>query len=114
MSPTFFEALDIPRLFREYPTGRAFPGVYRAMSADELRAIQERRFLRVMRRGWATPFYRRLWGGRVSSRVTSPDWRTSGCCPCTTSPTSWHRWRPTHRWEAWLGRIATPGERVRR
>lgn len=61
MSPTFFEALDIPRLFREYPAGRAFPGVYRAMSSDELRAIQERRFLRVMRRGWATPFYRRLW-----------------------------------------------------
>ena len=61
-NPTFFEALDIARLFREYPTGRDFPGVYRAMSADELRAIQERRFRRVMRRGWTTPFYRRLWG----------------------------------------------------
>ncbi|MDE0168684.1 MAG: phenylacetate--CoA ligase family protein [bacterium] len=62
MSSTFFEALDIPRLFREYPSGAAFPGVYQAMSTDELRAIQERRLLRVMRRGWTTPFYRRLWG----------------------------------------------------
>ena len=62
MNPTFFETLDIARLFREYPTGRAFPGVYGTMSTDELRAIQERRFVRVMRRGWTTPFYRRLWG----------------------------------------------------
>ncbi len=61
-SPTFFEALDTARLLREYPAGPAFPGVYRAMSRDELRSLQEQRFLRVMRRGWATAFYRRLWG----------------------------------------------------
>lgn len=62
MSTTFFETLDVARLFREYPTGRDFPGAYRRMSTDELRSIQERRFLRVMRRGWKTPFFRRLWG----------------------------------------------------
>ena len=62
MSPTFFETLDIARLFREYPAGPDFPGVYRMMSTDELRSIQEARFRRVMRRGWKTPFYRRLWG----------------------------------------------------
>jgi len=60
--PTYFEALDVPRLLREYPTGAEFPGRYRGMSTDELRAIQDSRFRRVMRRGWATPFYRRLWG----------------------------------------------------
>lgn len=59
---TYFETLDIPRLLREYPAGAEFPGRYRGMSTDELRAIQDRRFRRVMRRGWATPFYRRLWG----------------------------------------------------
>ena len=59
--PTFFETLDVSRLFREYPLGEDFTDRYGRMSIDELRAIQDRRFRRVMRRGWATPFYRRLW-----------------------------------------------------
>lgn len=60
--PTYFDTLDVPRLLREYPAGAEFPGRYRDMSSDELRSLQDRRFRRVMRRGWATPFYRRLWG----------------------------------------------------
>ena len=61
---TFYESLDPARLFEEYPIGENFPGRYRGMSSDELRGIQDQRFRRVMRRAWATPFYRRLWSER--------------------------------------------------
>ena len=47
-------------MLREYPIGPAFLDVFRRMSRDELREIQNRRFLRVMQRGWEIPFYRRL------------------------------------------------------
>jgi len=60
--PTYFETLDIRRLFDEYPIGDRFLETYTSMSTDELRQVQERRFRRVMARGWATPFYRRRWG----------------------------------------------------
>lgn len=62
--PTYFEAFDIRRLLEEYPVGDAFLRRYTAMSRDELRALQEERFARVMRRGWEIPFYRRLWSAR--------------------------------------------------
>ncbi len=59
--PTYFETLDTRRLFAEYPTGPRFVDTYRDMSSDRLRAVQEERFARVMRRGWQTAFYRRRW-----------------------------------------------------
>ncbi len=62
--PTYFEALDHRRLLDEYPLGEAFTRRYRAMSADELRALQEARFARLMARGWTIPFYQRHWGAR--------------------------------------------------
>lgn len=62
--PTYFETLDHHRLLEDYPIGDGFVSRYRGMSRDELRALQEQRFARVMRRGWDIPFYRRLWGAR--------------------------------------------------
>lgn len=62
--PTYFEALDAKRMLAEYPIGDAFVARYTGMSRDELRALQEVRFARVMARGWQIPFYRRLWGDR--------------------------------------------------
>lgn len=35
-----------------------------AMSRDELFALQDARFRKLMVRGWEIPFYRRLWGAR--------------------------------------------------
>lgn len=59
--PTYFEAFDHRQLLREYPIGDAFIARYASMSQDELFAIQNRQFLKLMARGWEVPFYRRLW-----------------------------------------------------
>lgn len=60
--PTYFEAFDARAMLADYPVGDAFTARYTGMSRDELRALQEARFTRLMRRGWEVPFYRRLWG----------------------------------------------------
>jgi len=60
--PTYFEALDHKQLLKDYPIGVAFTARYGAMSRDELFAIQDAQFRRLMERGWQVPFYRRLWG----------------------------------------------------
>lgn len=62
--PTYFEALDIRQLLTEYPIGDAFTARYTAMSRDELYDLQNRQFLKLMKRGWEIPFYQRLWGAR--------------------------------------------------
>ncbi|MGK0173572.1 MAG: phenylacetate-CoA ligase, partial [Gammaproteobacteria bacterium] len=48
-------------LFREYPIGEVFDNGIAKMSRDALRALQQKRFLRVVARGWEIPFYRRRW-----------------------------------------------------
>lgn len=60
--PTYFETFDTKAMLADYPVGDAFVRRYTGMSRDELRALQERQFKRVMTRGWQIPFYRRLWG----------------------------------------------------
>jgi phenylacetate-CoA ligase len=62
--PTYFEAFDAREMLAEYPIGDAFLARYASMSRDELRSLQEKRFARLMRRGWEVPFYRRLWGAK--------------------------------------------------
>ena len=53
---------DVPALLEEYPIGPAFLARYMGMSWDELRALQDQQFRRLMGRGWQIPFYQRLWG----------------------------------------------------
>jgi phenylacetate-CoA ligase len=60
--PTYFDAMDYPGLIAEYGRPEDFLTRFGRLSRDELRAVQERRFARVMARGWQIPFYRRLWG----------------------------------------------------
>ncbi|MFN4038099.1 MAG: phenylacetate--CoA ligase family protein [Erythrobacter sp.] len=60
--PTYFEALDIKQLLTDYPVGDAFTARYAKMSRDELFALQDAQFRRLMVRGWQVPFYQRLWG----------------------------------------------------
>jgi phenylacetate-CoA ligase len=62
--PTYFEALDARQMLADYPVGDAFVARYTRMSRDELYALQNERFLKLMRRGWEIPFYRRLWRAR--------------------------------------------------
>jgi phenylacetate-CoA ligase len=59
--PSYFEAVDYPRMVREYPVGDAFTRLMKTISRDELRALQEQRFLKLIARGWQVPFYARRW-----------------------------------------------------
>lgn len=62
--PTYFEAFDAQAMLRDYPIGDNFVARFTAMSRDELFALQNMRFLKVMQRGWQIPFYQRLWGAQ--------------------------------------------------
>ncbi|ANU06365.1 phenylacetate--CoA ligase family protein [Paraurantiacibacter namhicola] len=62
--PTYFEALDHRQMLSDYPVGQAFLDRYRSMSRDELFALQDAQFRRLMERGWRVPFYQRLWGAK--------------------------------------------------
>ena len=62
--PTYFESFDPRQLIADYPVGDAFVARYTGMSRDELHALQENRFARLMTRGWQVPFYQRLWGAK--------------------------------------------------
>jgi len=59
--PTYFETFDAKQMLADYPVGDAFITRYTGMSRDELHAIQNDRFLKLMKRGWEIPFYQRLW-----------------------------------------------------
>ena len=58
----YFDAADLPTIRRDYPLGAEFTRRFTSMSRDELRSIQNLRFLNVMGFAWCVPFYRRLWG----------------------------------------------------
>jgi phenylacetate-CoA ligase len=60
--PTYFESFDAKQMLNQYPVGDAFTERYIGMSRDELYAIQDKQFLKLMQRGWEIPFYQRLWG----------------------------------------------------
>ena len=62
--PTYFEAFDAKQLLADYPVGDAFTTRYAAISRDELYALQNERFLKLMQRGWDISFYQRLWGAQ--------------------------------------------------
>jgi len=70
---TYFEAVDVPRLMREFPVGDAFFARFRGMSRDALRAHQDALFARQLKRAWQLPFYQRLWG---AAGITPADIRT--------------------------------------
>ena len=60
--PRYYEALDFPALWREFPSATEFLETTAKLSRDALRALQEERFLAQMRRAWMIPFYQRHWG----------------------------------------------------
>jgi phenylacetate-CoA ligase len=62
--PTLFESIDIKQVLADYPIGDAFTARYAGMSRDELYAIQNAQFQKLMQRGWQVPFYQRLWGAK--------------------------------------------------
>lgn len=59
--PWYWRALDFEQLARDYPPPpNYFHTTYR-MPRDQLRALQERRFLATVARGWEIPFFQRHW-----------------------------------------------------
>jgi len=64
MRSTYFDAVPHREMLEAYPIGPEFLARFRTLSRDELRHLQNQRFLAVMTRGWQIPFYRRLWGAK--------------------------------------------------
>ncbi|APG61652.1 CoF synthetase [Sphingorhabdus lutea] len=62
--PSYFETFDAKAMLEQYPVGDEFVRRYTNMSRDELYAIQNKQFLKLMQRGWQIPFYQRLWGAK--------------------------------------------------
>lgn len=60
--PTYFETIDIKQMLADHPVGDDFVAKFRNIGRDELFALQDARFRKVMARGWQIPFYQRLWG----------------------------------------------------
>jgi phenylacetate-CoA ligase len=71
----YLTSIDARALAAEFPLGPAFLERFTTISRDELRALQEARFRRVVERAWEIPFYRRLWGeaGATPGDVRSLD-----------------------------------------
>lgn len=62
--PTYFESFDAKAMLEQYPVGDRFVERYTNMSRDELYALQDKQFQKLMKRGWEIPFYQRLWGNQ--------------------------------------------------
>src|SRR6185437_5237926 len=59
--PRYYASLDFEALWKEYePAPDYFEGFYQ-LGPDEIRHIQNQRFLRQMQRGWQVPFYQHHW-----------------------------------------------------
>ncbi|MBI4189502.1 MAG: phenylacetate--CoA ligase family protein [Betaproteobacteria bacterium] len=59
--PWYWRALDFEKLARDFPPPPDYFRTTFRMSRDELRALQEQRFLQTMRRGWEIAFFQRHW-----------------------------------------------------
>ena len=60
--PRYYAHLDFEKLWADYvPAPQYFETTYR-LSRDEIRAMQEARFVTQMKRAWEIPFYQKHWG----------------------------------------------------
>ena len=59
--PHYFESFDYAAMLREHPIGTGFSDGFARLSRDEIRAHQDRLFMRCVNRAWEIPFYQRLW-----------------------------------------------------
>lgn len=64
MRLNYFDAMDYQGILRDYGRPETFLSRFSAISRDELRSIQNERFLNLMEFGWRVPFYQRLWGAK--------------------------------------------------
>jgi phenylacetate-CoA ligase len=57
----YWQGIDWSSLMRDYPPPPVFETTTGRMSADEVRSMQNERFLARMEDAWETPFYRERW-----------------------------------------------------
>mgnify|MGYP001266894074 FL=1 len=57
----FFQQAQVEDNIKDYPIGDNFKKFIGTLSKDELRSIQERRFVLLMEKAWKNPFYKRRW-----------------------------------------------------
>jgi phenylacetate-CoA ligase len=62
LPPNYFEAMDYAGMIRDYGRPEEFVDRFTAMSRDQLRAIQNAQFMRIVAFAWQIPFYQRHWG----------------------------------------------------
>lgn len=60
--PTYFESFDYNQMLRDYPLGDGVFEQFEGMSKNALKALQNERFMHVVKRAWEIPFYQRIWG----------------------------------------------------
>jgi phenylacetate-CoA ligase len=61
--PRYAAALDFQALWQEFPPADEYFATAYRRSTEEIRAIQNERFLRQMSRAWQVPFYKKHWDG---------------------------------------------------
>lgn len=59
---SYWQEIDFAAMTRDHPVGDDFVRFATQTSRDELRAHQNRLFMRCVNRAWKTKFYQRLWG----------------------------------------------------
>lgn len=59
--PWLWRALDYDKLTRDYPPPPDYFRTTHSMPRDALRALQQKRFLATVERGWEIPFFQRHW-----------------------------------------------------
>ncbi len=63
----YFDAINTDDILADHPVGEDFVA-FAKKSRDEIRAHQNRLFLRLVERAWQIPFYQRLWGAQGVER----------------------------------------------
>lgn len=61
-SQYYMQQVDWNELIEAYPPPPLFEQIHSARSDEEVRALQEERFLARVAEAWQVPFYQRLWG----------------------------------------------------
>jgi phenylacetate-CoA ligase len=59
--PIYHDSIDWDELFAKWPVPDVFERTVYRLPRERVRAIQNERFLEVMKTGWANEFYRRRW-----------------------------------------------------
>ena len=73
--PRYYDSLDFKSLWEQFPTGTEYLKTTYLMSTDEIRVLQNTRFLAQMMRAWQVPFYQRHWenAGMLAGDIKSLD-----------------------------------------